>query len=300
MSLQIHRFNVATPTARPAVQASGSQDQASSETSGATMATDSLSLSSQAAPQYPTVGDYVKKRFYDGADSALTGFHAAAELLMPPLLIGEMAGISVSHKKAALDRIWNLPMDPQGHWKVEAQQISRQERAKAHAEIRQLPLVHAVDGLEDGIEGGFKAIGRGVTWLGHEISADYDSAIKSLNDGFNSAGHFFKHSAEYVVDGFVSTGVAIGKGIESAGVSIQNGSRAAGQAIKQASHAVAVEANQVYDAAASGVRWVGTQAVEVPKAAARTVLHGIGDVGQGMVTFSQRTEPLVAPRRQDD
>lgn len=200
-----------------------------------------------AEPQYPTVGEYVKGRIDDAVDSTVTGLHGAAEIALPPLLLGEIAGIKAKHKKAALDRIWDLPMDPQGKWKTVARKISDEESAKANAEIRALPGVRAISAAGD-------AIGDGVQWTGRQIA----------------------HGADAVLDAAVDTGVAIGKGVEWTGQQIQTGARAVGRGVTAAGSAVA-----------DGALWVGHQAVEAPKAAARGVLHGVEGVGNGLTSFAK-------------
>jgi|GEM_PF-3246017 hypothetical protein len=152
----------------------------------------------QAQPQYPTVGEYVKKRFNDDVDSTLTGLHGAGELAFPPLLLGEIAAIKAKHEKKAIDRIWDLPMDPQGNWKKQASRISDQESAAANAEIRKLPGVRAIAAAGD-------AIGDGVNWTGRQIKA----------------------AGTAVVDGVETAGVAVGQGVEWTGRQIENGTKAA-------------------------------------------------------------------------
>lgn len=200
-----------------------------------------------AEPKYPTVGEYVQGRIDDAVDSTVTGLHGAAEIALPPLLLGEIAAIKASHKKAALDRIWNLPMDPQGKWKEIAGKISDEESAKANAEIRALPAVRALSAAGD-------AIGDGVVWTGRQIAK----------------------GADVVVDAAVDTGVAIGHGVQWTGQQIEAGARAAGRGITAAGEAVG-----------DGVLWVGRQAVEAPKAAARGALHGVEGIGNGLVRFSK-------------
>lgn len=153
-----------------------------------------------AQPTYPTVGEYVQQRIDNAVDQTIEGVHGAAEVALPPFLLGEMAGIKMRHHAAALDRIRELPMDAKGKWKIEARRISDEESAKASAEIRALPGVRAVS-----------AVGGAV------------------------------------VDGVASTGQAI----------------------------------------ADGAVWVGTQVVEVPKAATRGVLFGIGGLGEALSRFSK-------------
>lgn len=200
-----------------------------------------------AEPKYPTVGEYVKGRIDNAVDDTLTGLHGAAELAFPPLLLGEIAAIKAKHKKAALERVWDLPMDPQGKWKEVARKISDEESAKANAEIRALPGVRAISAAGE-------AIGDGVVWTGRQVAKGADA----------------------VLDAAVDTGVAIGKGVQWTGNQIEAGARAAGRGVVAAGEAVA-----------DGALWVGKQAVEAPKAAARGVLHGVEGVGNGLVRFSK-------------
>lgn len=153
-----------------------------------------------AEPKYPTVGEYYQQRFDHAVDATISSVHGAAEMALPPFLLGEMAGIKMRHHKAALDRIMELPRDAKGKWRIEARRISDEESAKASAEIRALPGVRAIS-----------AVGGAV------------------------------------VDGVAATGQAI----------------------------------------ADGAVWVGTQAVEVPKAAARGVFFGIGSLGEALSRFSK-------------
>lgn len=246
---------------------------------------DSLQLSAEA--NYPTVGEYVKGEFDKKMSSALSGLHLIAET-MPPVLVAEIAAIHAAHKRAALQQIWNLPMDPQGKWKVKAQQIMDAEAALARKEVSQLPMVKAVSNAG-------RAIADGATWVGNQITAGFRNAGHGIRNAFQSLGRLITHGANYVLDGFVSTGVAIGRGVQQAGVAIENGSRAAGQAVRNAGTVIAKGVNDAVDATVQGVTWLGTQAVEVPKAAARGVVRGIGDLGQDMVDFSKYAEPAFAP-----
>lgn len=200
-----------------------------------------------AEPEYPTVGEYVKGRIDNAVDDTLTGLHGAAEIALPPLLLAEIAGIKAKHKKAALDRIWDLPMDPQGKWKEIASKISDEESAKANAEIRALPGVRAISAVGE-------AIGDGVVWTGRQVAKGADA----------------------VLDAAVDTGVAIGRGVQWTGQQIETGAKAVGRGVVAAGEAVG-----------DGVVWVGKQAVEVPKAAARGVLNGVGGIGSGLVNFSK-------------
>lgn len=153
-------------------------------------------------PQYPTVGEYVKDRFDNTVDNFTTGLQGAAEIAFPPLLLGEMAAIQTKHRKKALEQIWNLPMDPQGNWKIKAAEISDKASADAAKEIGQLPGVRAIRATGEAIADGAIYIGNGV-----------------------------KAAGEAVVDGVVATGEAIADGAIYIGKTVTTGVREAGQAI---------------------------------------------------------------------
>jgi len=153
-------------------------------------------------PQYPTVGEYVKDRFDNTVNNFTTGLHGAAQIAFPPLLLGEMAAIQAKHRKKALDQIWNLPMDPQGNWKIKAAEISDKASADAAKEIGQLPGVRAIRATGEAIADGAMYVGRGV-----------------------------KAAGEAVVNGAVAAGEAIADGASYVGNAVTTGVREAGKAI---------------------------------------------------------------------
>lgn len=236
---------------------------------------------------YPTVGEYVKDQFDEKMGGVLSGLHLVAET-MPPVLVAEIAGIHAKHKKAALEQIWQLPMDPQGKWKVKAEKIMDAEAAAARAEVRELPLVKAVNNAG-------QAIASGASWLGGQIEAGVKGLFNGIGNVFKSIGKAITHVGNYILDGFVSTGVAVGKGVQAVGKGIEHGARATGEAIRDAGTTISRGATQAYQATADGLTWLGDQAVELPRTAARGVARGIGDLGQDMVDFSQRSEAYLAP-----
>ena len=157
-------------------------------------------------PQYPTVGEYVKDRFDNTVDNFTTGLQGAAEIAFPPLLLGEMAAIQTKHRKKALEQIWNLPMDPQGNWKIKAAEISDKASADAAKEIGQLPGVRAIRATGEAIADGAMYVGRGVKAAG-------DAVV----DGAVAAGTAIADGAAYVGDalatGVRETGKAIDRGV---------------------------------------------------------------------------------------
>ncbi len=156
-------------------------------------------------PQYPTVGEYVKERFDNSVDTFTTGLHGAAEIAFPPLLLGEMAAIQAKHRKNALQQIWNLPMDPQGNWKIKAAEISDKASAAASKEIGQLPGVRAIRATGEAIADGAMYVGRGVKAAGEAVV-----------DGAVAAG-------EAIADGAIYVGDAIATGVRETGKAIDRG-----------------------------------------------------------------------------
>ena len=96
-----------------------------------------------AAQPYRTVGDYYQAQAQAERQQVGRVFEGVAELA-PPVLLGQMAAISISHDYKADQRIFNLPWDANGQWRTQAQQIKRQEYQAADHEIANLPLVSGV------------------------------------------------------------------------------------------------------------------------------------------------------------
>lgn len=159
----------------------------------------------QPEPNYPTVGEYVKDRFDDSVNTFTTGLRGAAEIVFPPLMLAEMAGIQAKHRKRALEQIWNLPMDPEGKWKIKAGEISDKAAADAAKEIGQLPGVRAIRATGEAIVDGAMYVGRGVKAAGEAIA-----------DGAAFVG-------ESIATGVRETGKAIDRGVTEAGKAIDRG-----------------------------------------------------------------------------
>lgn len=292
MSFEIRNFNVQpTQVARGGSITGDTQARPRREEATSPLGQDEIMFATGSRVNrpvdYPTVGEYVKTQFNEKMGTALDGLHLVAETL-PPVIVAEIVAIQAKHKKAALQQIWSLPMDPQGKWKIAAQQILDAESAKATAEIKQLPMIRALRSTGE-------AIANGATWVGHQVTALFDGAGGRIRAAMQRAGQLISHGANYVLDGVVNTGVAIGQGVQSVGRGIEEGSRKAGEAVRHGARIAAFELEQAYDHTIEGAQWLGRQAVEVPKTAARGVVRGIGGLGQDMVDFSNRTAPIFAP-----
>lgn len=157
-------------------------------------------------PQYPTVGEYVKERFDNTVDSFTTGLQGAAEIAFPPLLLAEMAAIQAKHRRNALQQIWNLPMDPQGKWKVKAAEISDAASAAAAKEIGQLPAVRVFRATGEAIADGALYVGRGVQRAGEAVVNGAVAAGEAIADGAVYVG-------TAIADGVRETGRAIDRGV---------------------------------------------------------------------------------------
>ena len=167
-------------------------------------------------PQYPTVGEYVKERFDNTVDSFTTGLQGAAEIAFPPFLLGEIAVIQAKHRKKALDQILNLPMDPQGNWKIKAAEISDKASADAAKEIGQLPGVRAIRATGE-------AIADGAIYVGKQAYAAGEAVV----NGVVATGEAIADGAVYVggkiADGAIFVGDAVVTGVQEAGKAIDRG-----------------------------------------------------------------------------
>lgn len=167
-------------------------------------------------PQYPTVGEYVKDRFDNAVNSFTTGLQGAAEIAFPPFLLGEIAVIQAKHRKKALDQILNLPMDPEGKWKIKAAEISDKASADAAKEIAQLPGVRALRATGE-------AIADGAIYVGKQVKAAGEAVV----NGVVATGTAIVDGATYVggkiVDGAVLVGDAVATGVKEAGRAIDRG-----------------------------------------------------------------------------
>lgn len=110
------------------------------------------------APRQITVGEYYRQRAGQGANAFGRVVHGIVELA-PPVLLGEMAVIKLKHDKEAYERIYNLPWDPAGKWKIAADQIKREENAEANAEIAGLPLPSAARATGAAVSNAWTAVG---------------------------------------------------------------------------------------------------------------------------------------------
>ncbi len=246
-------------------------------------------------PNYPTVGDYVKKEFSETMETVGNVMQGTAEVAFPPFLLGEIAAIKGKHQMNAMRQVWDLPMDPEGKWKDKARTIMDEEATLASKEIAELPAIKAAHIAA-------VAVKDGVVWTGQKIA-----------DGAVWAGKNIVKAGEAVVDGAVYTGVAIGKGVEWTGQKIQQGAIAAGDAVKDG--AVAIKdgvvwtgkkigegAEAVADATVSGakavgngVAWVGHEYVEANKTVARGFLSGLKAIGKWFTGAADNALPATAP-----
>jgi len=167
-------------------------------------------------PEYPTVGEYVKERFDNTVNNFTTGLHGAAEIAFPPLLLGEMAAIQAKHRKNALQQIWNLPMDPQGNWKIKAAEISDNASAAAAKEIAQLPGVRAIRATGEAIADGAMYVGRGVKAAGEAVVNGAVATGTAIADGATYVGG-------KIADGAIFVGDAVVTGVQEAGKAIDRG-----------------------------------------------------------------------------
>ncbi len=144
-----------------------------------------------ASPKYRTVGDYYRAQ--DDAARRTVGrvFEGVAELA-PPVLLGQIAAIGVSHEYQADQQVFNLPWDAQGNWRVQAQQIHRQEGQAADQEIANLPLISAVSStghvISEGVTTAATAAYNGAVYVGNATADAVNAAGQAVEDAGKSVG----------------------------------------------------------------------------------------------------------------
>lgn len=155
-----------------------------------------------------TVGEYYRneadRKLQSGLNAIGTGIRFTAEAI-PGVLLAEMAAIKASHRHTAYQRIFNLPWDAEGKWKVKADQILAEESRKADEEIRNLPMVRAMVTTGQAIVTGATAVGTaivdGATWVG-----------TTTVNGVNAVGNAIYDGGAYVADQTVKSYKAAGRG----------------------------------------------------------------------------------------
>ncbi len=155
-----------------------------------------------------TVGEYYRnqadRNLQSGLNAIGTGIHFTVEAI-PGVILAEMASIRASHRYAAYQRVYGLPWDSQGQWKVKADQILAEESKKADAEIRNLPMVRAMVSTGQAIVTGATAVGTavvdGASWVAN-----------TTVDGVSAVGNAIYDGGAYVADQSVKTYKAAGRG----------------------------------------------------------------------------------------
>ncbi|MBM3268849.1 MAG: hypothetical protein FJZ01_14510 [Candidatus Sericytochromatia bacterium] len=153
-----------------------------------------------------TVGEYYQQQAAERARAVGRVIHGAIELAAPPILLGEMAVIKAKHGARAHDRIYNLPWDPAGRWKVKADAIKRQEDALADAEIRNLPLPTAARATGTAIVNGATAVG---TAVGQTWNAVGDYASNATLEAIEAS----RQTGRGIMRGFLSAVAMTGQGM---------------------------------------------------------------------------------------
>jgi hypothetical protein len=166
-----------------------------------------------------TVGEHLRREREARIDAGLsaigTGLRFTAEAI-PGYLLVEMGAIKAAHRQQAYQRIYNLPWDAQGKWKLQADRILADESRKADAEIRNLPMVRAMVATGDAIVTGATAVGTavvdGATWVADTTVTGLTVAGNAVVDGATYVGNAVYDGAAAVGRGTVNTYKAAGRG----------------------------------------------------------------------------------------
>lgn len=178
----------------------------------ALMGGNSVSASASASPQYQTVGDYYAAQASQQRQTVGRVFEGIAELA-PPVLLGQIAAIGISHEFQADQRVFSLPWDAQGRWKAQANQIHAQEAQAADQQIGNLPLISAVSSTGQVISEGATAVVNGTVAAGQAV---YDTAATVGNvavDAVNAAGQAVADAGKSVGRGLLGALAYTGQGM---------------------------------------------------------------------------------------
>ncbi len=166
-----------------------------------------------------TVGEHYRQEtdaaIQSGLNAIGTGLRFTAEAI-PGFLLVEMGAIKAAHRQAAYQKIFNLPWDAQGKWKIKADQILALESQKADGEIRNLPMVRTMVATGQAVVNGATAVGTaivdGATWVGNATVTGATAVGTAIVDGATAVGEGVYNAGAYVADGTVKTYKAAGRG----------------------------------------------------------------------------------------
>jgi|GEM_PF-1949912 hypothetical protein len=230
------RLRAPAQAAAPAAPAAAPEQPATAAKPG----TDTL------ATRNPTVGEYVDKQL----QAVGTEFKQDAQVAAISAVAAPVVAVIVGrHMDAAKDRIAKLPMDPEGKWKDQANQIMVEEMSHAKQEIINLPG-EAVQEVKNG-----------AAWTAATAEAGYKWTV----DTAHAAG---KWTADTVNGGIQWTKETYNQGVKWAG---------------DTAHAAEQKAEQVYGQAvgAAGAAWQWT------KSAVATTFSELGkDAGVAAISCS--------------
>lgn len=166
-----------------------------------------------------TVGQHyeadVSSMVNSGLSAVGTGLHFTAEAV-PGVLLAEMASIKASHQYQAYQQIYALPWDPQGNWKIKANQIMAAQSAQANTEIRNLPMVKAAVAAGNAVVDGASAVGsavvNGATYVGSAVSDGVSTVAQGVSDAGTAVVQGVSDATDAVSTAAVSTYKSAGRG----------------------------------------------------------------------------------------
>jgi hypothetical protein len=141
-----------------------------------------------------TVGEYVEDQIQELGKELKEDAQVAAISAVAAPVVGVIVARNANQ---AREKIAKLPMDPEGRWKAEANQILKQEMAEAKKEILALPG-DAIDGLKAGKEAVVRTAQEAGQWVDRQLDDASALASKAWDKLEHHSGEAWNHAREAV------------------------------------------------------------------------------------------------------
>ncbi|MEB3186440.1 MAG: hypothetical protein VKP72_03275 [bacterium] len=141
-----------------------------------------------------TVGEYVENQIQELGKELKEDAQVAAISAVAAPVVGV---ILARNANQAREKISKLPMDPEGRWKAEANQILKQEMAEAKKEILALPG-DAIDGMKAGKDAVVRTAQEAGQWVDRQLDDASALASKAWDKLEHHSGEAWNHAKEAV------------------------------------------------------------------------------------------------------
>ncbi|MBI6546857.1 MAG: hypothetical protein HY692_08680 [Cyanobacteria bacterium NC_groundwater_1444_Ag_S-0.65um_54_12] len=167
-----------------------------------------------------TVGMHYRQQLDSAIDAGLsgigTGLRFTAEAI-PGVLLAEIAAIKGQHRLTAYQRIFDLPWDPAGKWRSEANRILAEESRKADGRINNLPMIRAAVKTGEAITATATAVGSavvdGTSYAYQHVKRTVTDIGQTIYDGTSNVAHEGSQKYRAIGRGFLGWVANLGQGL---------------------------------------------------------------------------------------